>query len=233
MPSKAGERRTFSARLDCHYLLYVPPGIDASTLLVAALHGFGSNPEIMLRLTQNLLGPRHVIAAIQAPSQFFLGQHSSEVGYCWATHKHSEESVRLHHDMLLYVLDEVGRQYALPAERRLLVGFSQPVGLNYRFAATHPEAMRGVVGICGGVPKNWEEGPYQKVSAALLHIARTEDEFYPPAVTESYAQRLRLRADDVEFHMLEGGHKFPSKAGPIAEKWMDRVFQSPVSSSEA
>jgi predicted esterase len=230
MPSEAVERRTFSARLDCHYLLYVPPGIDASTLLVAALHGFGSNPEIMLRLTQNLLGPRHAIAAIQAPSQFFLGQHSSEVGYCWATHKHSEESVRLHHDMLLYVLDEVGRQHAIPAGRRVIVGFSQPVGLNYRFAATHPEAVRGVIGICGGVPKNWEEGPYQRVSAALLHIARQEDEFYPPAVTERYAERLRLRADDVEFHMLEGGHKFPSKAGPIAEKWMERVlrFSGPV-----
>jgi predicted esterase len=225
MPSEAIERRTFSARLDCHYLLHVPPDVDRSTLLVAALHGFGSNPEIMLRLTENLLGPRHAIAALQAPSQFFLAQKSSEVGYCWATHKHSDESVRLHHDMLLHVLDEVGRQHALPAGRRLIVGFSQPVGLNYRFAATHPEAVRGVIGICGGVPKNWEEGPYQKVSAALLHIARKEDEFYPPAVTEHYAARLHLRANDVEFHMLEGGHKFPSKAGPIAEKWMGRVFR--------
>ena len=225
MPSDAVERRTFSARLDCHYLLHAPPDVDSSTLLVAALHGFGSNPEVMLRLTENLLGPRHAIAALQAPSQFFLAQHSSDVGYCWATHKHSDESVRLHHEMLLHVLDEVGRQHAIPAGHRLIVGFSQPVGLNYRFAATHPEAVRGVIGICGGVPKNWEEGPYQKVSAALLHIARKEDEFYPLAVTEHYAARLRLRADDVEFHMLEGGHKFPSKAGPIAEKWLARVFQ--------
>ena len=224
MPSEAVEHRTFSARLDCHYLLHVPPDVDRATLLVATLHGFGSNPEVMLRLTENLLGRRHAIAALQAPSQFFLAQKSSDVGYCWATHKHSDESVRLHHDMLLYVLDEVGRQHAIPAERRLIVGFSQPVGLNYRFAATHPEAVRAVIGICGGVPKNWEQGPYQKVSAALLHVARNEDEFYPPAVTEHYAARLRLRANDVEFHMLEGGHKFPSKAGPIVEKWMGRVF---------
>jgi predicted esterase len=97
--------------------------------------------------------------------------------------------------------------------------------MNYRFAATHPHAVRGVIGICGGVPKNWEEGPYQKVSAALLHIARKEDEFYAPAVTERYSDRLRLRADDVEFHMLEGGHRFPSKAGPIVEKWIGRVFR--------
>jgi predicted esterase len=121
--------------------------------------------------------------------------------------------VRLHHDMLLYVLDEVGRQYGIPAERRLLVGFSQPVGMNYRFAATHPGAVRGVIGICGGIPKNWEEGPYGKVSASLLHIARSEDEFYGPAVTEKYAERLRLRANDVEFHLLDSGHQVSIESG--------------------
>ena len=226
MPSEAVEHRTFSARLDCHYLLHAPADVKPSTLLVATLHGFGQNPEIMLRLTERLLGPQRVIAALQAPSQFFLAQNSSEVGYCWATQKHSTESVRLHHDMLLYVLDEVGRQFAIPPKRRLLMGFSQPVGMNYRFAATHPQAARGVIGICGGVPKNWEDGSYQKVQAALLHIARSEDEFYPPKVTEHYADRLRLRADDVEYHLLEGGHRFPSSAGQIVEKWIARVFAS-------
>jgi predicted esterase len=106
----------------------------------------------------------------------------------------------------------------------MLLGFSQPVGLNYRFAATHPAAVRGVIGICGGLPGNWEEGPYQRTRAALLHIARREDQFYKPDATGHYAERLRLRADDVEFHMLEGGHRFPSKAGPLVEQWIARVF---------
>ncbi len=228
MASEAIEHRTFSARIDCHYLVHTPAQINPSTLLVATLHGFGSNPEIMLRLTEALLGRKHVIAALQAPSQFYVAQHSNEVGYCWATQKHSEASVRMHHEMLLHVFDEAERQWSIPARRRLLVGFSQPVGMNYRFAATHPETLRGVLGLCGGVPKNWEEGPYKKVSAALLHIARGEDEFYPPSVTVQYAERLRLRADDVEFHMMEGAHRFPSKAGPIVEKWMERVFKEPL-----
>jgi len=224
MTSAAIEHRTFSVRMDCHYLVHAPREIDSSTLLVAALHGFGQTAETMLRLIEPLLGSKHVIAALQAPSQFYLAQHSNDVGYCWATHKHSESSVRMHHEMLLHVFEETERQSGIPAQRRLLAGFSQPVGMNYRFAATHPEAVRGVMGLCGGVPMNWEEGPYQKVSAALLHIARTEDEFYPPATTERFADRLRLRADDVEFHMLEGGHRFPSKAAPLLEKWMARVW---------
>jgi len=224
MAFEAVVHRTFSARIDCHYLLQGPPDADPSKVLVATLHGFGSNPEVMLRLTERMLGPNYIIAAIQAPNQFFLSQNVNEVGYCWVTNKHSDSSIRLHHDMLLYVLDEVGRQYGIREERRLLVGFSQPVGMNYRFAATHPGAVRGVIGICGGIPKNWEDGPYGKVSASLLHIARSEDEFYGPAVTHKYAERLRLRANDVEFHMLEGGHQFPSKAGSIVEPWIQRRF---------
>jgi predicted esterase len=95
--------------------------------------------------------------------------------------------------------------------------------MNYRFAATHPAEIRGVIGICGGIPRNWEEGPYRPVTAAVLHIARREDEFYKPEVTERYADRLRLRAADVEFHMLDGGHRFPSKARPIADAWLARI----------
>jgi predicted esterase len=225
MAFEAIEHRTFSARMDCHYLVHSPAEVNASTLLVATLHGFGSNPEMMLRLTESLLGTRNVITALQAPSQFYLAPHANEVGYCWATHKHSHASVRLHHEMLLHVFDDMEREWSIPAGRRLLVGFSQPVGMNYRFAATHPETVRGVIGLCGGVPKNWEEGPYKKVSAALLHVARAEDEFYPTSVTERYAERLRLRADDVEFHLMEGGHRFPSKAGRVVENWIERVWR--------
>jgi predicted esterase len=226
MPPETVERRTFEARLECNYLLHAPPGVNDRTLLALTLHGYGSNPDVMLRLTRTMLGDGHVIAAVQAPSQFFASNSpDGAVGYCWTTHAHSASSVRLHHEMLLHVWGELGARFGLGASRRLLVGFSQPVGLNYRFAATHPEEVRGVIGICGGIPKNWEDGDYKPVSAGLLHIARREDEIFPPTVTEKYAGRLRLRAADVEFHLLDGGHKFPSKAGPIVESWIERMFQ--------
>jgi predicted esterase len=215
---------SFTARLDCRYLVRAPEAADERTALVVALHGFSANPEAMLRLTAGMLGPRHAIAAVEGPNQFFLGQGTSEVGYGWVTNKHPDSSVRLHHDMLLHVLNEAGREYGIPVSRRILAGFSQPVGLNYRFAATHPGEIRGVIGICGGIPRNWEEGPYHPVTAAVLHLARREDEFYKPEVTERYAERLRLRAADVEFHMLEGGHRFPSQARPIADAWLARVM---------
>src|SRR5438067_1592043 len=140
--------RNFSVRLDGHYLLRAPDEPDSRGVLVIAVHGFGSNPETMLELTQKLFDSPAVIAAVRGPNQFFLGANTREVGYGWITSRRPEESVRLHRDMVLHVLEEAGAEFGIPPERRLLVGFSQGVALNYRFAATCPEAVRGVVGIC-------------------------------------------------------------------------------------
>ena len=223
--------RTFSARLDAHYLLQPPGEGSGPPILVVALHGFGANPQTMLRLTDRLFDGRAAIAALQGPNQFFLGQRNLEVGYGWITSRHAAESIRLHHEMLLHVLEEAGREFGIAPERRLLAGFSQAVGLNYRFAATYPHAVRGIAGICGGLPGDWETGSYSPVTAALLHIARREDEFYPPAVTERYAERLRLRATDVEFHLLDGGHTIPSNGRVIVGPWVERILAAPQSQS--
>jgi predicted esterase len=216
---------SFTARLDCHYLLRVPEPVDAGTLLVAALHGFGQTPETMLELTARMFHRRHAIASLQGPNAFFLDPQARQVGYGWITSRHAGDAIRLHRDMVLHVLNEAGREYGIPPERRILAGFSQSVALNYRLAATVPEAVRGVVAVCGGLPGDWETGPYRPVEAAVLHIARRADPHYPPAVAEQYPQRLRLRIEDLEFHLLEGGHAMPSKAGPLVEGWLARILR--------
>ncbi len=223
------ERHTFSVDLDCRYLLEVPPGFDAGGLLVLALHGYGQNPEIMLRLVRGLAGPRHAVASLQGPNRFYLspGTPESVIGYNWGTRDDWPATVRLHHRIVIEASRHCRERLGVPPRRVVLAGFSQPVGLNYRFAATNPAEIGGVVGICGGVPKDWEEGGYQKMEAAVLHIAREEDEFYPAEVSKRFPDRLRRYASDVEFHLLPGGHRFPSKAGPIFSAWAARVFGAP------
>ena len=217
--------RTFSACLECRYLLHIPDAVDSRTLLVVTLHGFGQNPETMLYLTGRMFGPQHVIASLQGPNQFFLGASTREVGYGWNTNRRAAAAIRLHHDMVQHVLDEAGVECGIDGSRRILAGFSQPVSLNYRFAATFPGAVRGVVAVCGGLPGDWETAAYQPVTAAVLHIARREDEYYPPAVTETYADRLRLRVSDAEFHLIEGGHRMPSAGRAIIENWLGRILR--------
>jgi phospholipase/carboxylesterase len=216
--------RTFSARLDCHYLLRAPDLVDARTPLVVTLHGFGQNPETMLHLTARLFDTSPVIAALQGPYQFFLGARNQEAGYGWITNRRPAESIRLHRDMVLHVLEEAGREFGIPPDRRLLAGFSQAVALNYRLAATCPDMVRGVMAICGGLPGDWDEGSYQTVSAAVVHIARRQDEYYPSSVTEHYGERLRRRAADVEFHLIDGGHQIPSDGIKLVGPWLERIM---------
>jgi len=219
------EQRTFSARLDCRYLLRVPIDVTPESALIVTLHGFGQTPEAMLEITSKVVDSRHIIAALEGPNQFFLDPAARQVGCGWITHRHPASSIRLHHEMVRHVLDDGGRHFGIPAERRILMGFSQPVSLNYRFAANCPDAVRGVLAICGAVPSDWETGTCGAVPASILHIATREDEFYPPAVTEQYAARLRMRAGEVEFHLLDGGHRVPSNAAGIISDWLGRSLR--------
>jgi predicted esterase len=228
MPHANVEQHSFKAQLECRYLLHIPPELDPNSLLVIALHGYSSNPEAMLRLTTLLLGQHHVIASLQAPNQHYvtngLPNSQSVPGYNWGISPHWQASVRLHHEMLLSTLAQLRERFAMERERCLLVGFSQPVGLNYRFAGTHPGEVAGIIGLCGGVPRDWEEDKYQPVRAALLHISRDQDEFYPVDLVKKFPEKLTKHAEDVEFHLIPGPHRFPSKAGDIVGPWVKRVF---------
>ena len=215
--------RTFSARLGCRYLLQPPEISGPHTVLVTALHGFSQNPEDMLRLTRHMVGPHHAIAAIEGPYGFFLAAGSDKVGYGWITNRRPAESIRLHHEMVGHVLQEAGNECAIPAGRRVLLGFSQSVSLNYRFAVAHPGSVRGVTALCGALPGDWDDAHPCRLRPAVLHIARSHDEVYPAERTEQYAARLRLRCDDVEFHLLQGGHRFPSRGGPVWQNWLNRL----------
>ena len=217
---------TFHTAIECRCLLQAPDVTPANPLVVLALHGYGQNAAIMLKLSNILFGGQTVIASLQAPNQQYLSFASpdSPIGYNWGTRANSENSVKVHHDMVLQSVRCLCTRFGTSPERILLIGFSQPVGFNYRFAGTHPNQVGGVIGICGGVPKDWEGGAYQHFSTPILHIAREEDEVYPAKTAEGFPARLRHHASDVEFHILPGGHRFPSKAGDMVHPWVNRVF---------
>jgi predicted esterase len=220
---------TVSVNLNVEYLLHVPPAVDERTLLVLALHGYGSNPEVMLRLSVPAVGEDCIVASVRAPNQAYASGNpaTEEVAYNWGTRRHPELNIQLHHDIVRAVAAQLHSKFAgisMNAGRTVLMGFSQPVGLNYRFIGTHPEEAGGIIALCGGVPKDWAEDKYQPVAAPILHISRSEDEYFPTDYVKGFPDRLRKHAADVEFHLMPGAHRFPSKAKPIIRAWRERVF---------
>ncbi len=102
------------------------------------------------------------------------------------------------------------------------MGFSQSCALNYRYAFTFTERLRGVVGICGGLPGDWEESElYKGTRASVLHLAGERDEFYTPERVRDYRERLMMRARDVEMRSYtEAAHEIaPAMRGDV-KAWL-------------
>jgi len=202
--------RILEARVNLYYDLR--PGTTSPAPLLIALHGYGANKRYMMREAQ-LLAPEHfALAALQG-----FHQHIKEprepggplrFGFGWLTNFRSEESVALHHRSLLNLIEILSDEGVADPARVYLLGFSQSCALNYRFAFTHPDRLRGVIGICGGIPGDWETSrAYHHADIDVLHLAGTRDEFYPPERVRDYERQLKTRARSVEFKSYDAAHE--------------------------
>ncbi|HVG39640.1 MAG TPA: hypothetical protein VM870_10135, partial [Pyrinomonadaceae bacterium] len=113
------------------------------------------------------------------------------------------------------------------ARQIFLLGFSQSVAINYRFAFTHPSSLRGVVAICGGLPGDWETSElYQETGAAIFHLNGTRDEFYPPARTNDYEEKLKQRTHKVLVKNYDAGHELIPAMREEIKNWLDAIYTS-------
>lgn len=212
-----------AAEVKLYYDVYAPS--DGPAPLLVALHGYGSNKGWMMREARRHVPEGFAVATLQGPHQHIKGPREPggalRYGFGWLTNFRPEESQALHHRA---VLDLVAALVARGVARRgrvFLMGFSQSCALNYRFAFTHRELLRGVVGICGGLPGDWETGAaYGETRASVLHLSGTRDEFYPPARVADFAVRLRARSPDVEARAYDAAHEFVPAMREDVRAWL-------------
>ncbi|HXM35425.1 MAG TPA: hypothetical protein VN920_09580 [Pyrinomonadaceae bacterium] len=202
--------RTLTATINLYYDLKVPDARPAPLLL--ALHGYGASKRQMMREAEMIAPENFAIAALQGFHQHLKDPKEPggplRFGFGWLTNFHAEESVAVHHGALLDLIKTLVAKGIADSKRIFLLGFSQTCALNFRFAFTHPDKLRGVIGICGGLPGDWETSEvYQPTNAAMLYLAGTKDEYYPPARVADYAERLRLRAANVEMKSYDAAHE--------------------------
>jgi phospholipase/carboxylesterase len=216
--------RTLSAETQLYYDLQKPGAAPAPLLI--ALHGYGANKKQMMREAKQMAPEKFAIASLQG-----FHQHIKEpkepggplrFGFGWLTNFHPEDSVAIHHQAVLGLMQTLASEGVADPERIFLLGFSQTCALNYRFAFTHPNLLRGVIGICGGIPGDWETGrSYQPTKAAVLHLTGARDEYYPPSRVADYPERLRLRAQNVEFKSYDAAHEIVPAMREDVRVWLN------------
>ena len=215
--------RQLRAEVNLYYDLHVPAQTPAP--LLVALHGYGDNKGWMMRVAREVAPEGFAVASLQGPHQHIKEPREAggplRYGFGWLTNFRPEESVALHHRALLDLIDALEEQSVARPDSVFLLGFSQTCALNFRFAFTHAERLRGVVGVCGGLPGDWEESTlYRPTRASVLHLHGTRDEFYPPARVADYAARLRARAADVEARGYDAGHEITPAMRADVRAWL-------------
>lgn len=229
-PDNLNLERTLKAEVNLYYDLQPAPQSPAPLLI--ALHGYGAHKRQMMQEAQQMAPEGFAIVSLQG-----FHQHLKEpkepggplrFGFGWLTNFRVEESVAVHHQALLDLISTLTREGLADPERIFLLGFSQSCALNYRFAFTHPNFLRGVVGICGGVPGDWETNEsFKPTRAAVFHLAGARDEFYPPARVAGYEKQLATRAQTVAFKSYDAAHEIVSAMRSDIRHWLSEFSNEP------
>jgi phospholipase/carboxylesterase len=219
------EERSLPAQVKLYYELAVPGATPAPLLI--ALHGYGANMKQMMREAKQIAPPGFAIVSLQGFHQHLKDPKEPggplRFGFGWLSNFHPEDSVNIHHQALLDLIETLIADKIAEGHRIFLLGFSQTCALNYRFAFAHPDLLRGVIGICGGLPGDWETSDvYKPTNAAVFHLAGTRDEYYSPERVSDYEARLKLRAKDVTFKSYDAAHEIVPAMRDDIKAWLEK-----------
>jgi predicted esterase len=199
--------------------------------LLIALHGYQGDKDSMMKVARRIAAGRMIAISLQGHNQFFLRSGKNDlsdtkayrVAFGWGTSYKMEESVRLHQEAIRRLIRLAARQYGADPRRVFLLAFSQACAYNYRYVFSHPREIRGAIGVCGGVPNDWDENPrYRPALTHILHIAATDDEWYSREKNLEHRRKLAQRAASLDFRFYNSEHRFPRSSIPHIRKWIEK-----------
>src|SRR5262252_1795352 len=130
------EEKSVQKPINLYYDLYVPDGDSTNPRpMLIALHGYEGNKESMMSLAQKINSKDFIIASVQGPNAFFVRSESDpssqKIGFGWMMRYKAQETISLHHQTLLSIIEETATSFAIDHRSIFLLAFSQSVALNY------------------------------------------------------------------------------------------------------
>lgn len=211
-----------TAEIKLYYDVFVPETAKKNAPLLIAVHGYGAHKRYMMREAQLIAPDDFVIVSIQAPFQHYRQTDSGyKVGFGWLTDYKPEESIAVHQKFILDVIENLAQKSLIDKNRVYLFGFSQACALNFRFAFTLPEAVRGVIGVCGGIPSDLEtNNVYKTLTADVLYLYGDEDEFYPLEKFREFEQKLKAVLLNFQSKHYSAKHEITNEMREDMKNWL-------------
>ena len=210
------------AEIKLYFDLYIPENSEKSAPLLIAVHGYGAHKHYMMREARSIAPENFIIASIQAPFQHYRQTANGyKVGFGWLTDYKPAESITLHHNFALKLIENLTKKSLIDEKQIYLFGFSQACALNFRFAFTHPATVRGVIGACGGIPSDLETNEiYRDLTADVLYLYGDADEFYPLEKFQSFERKLTARLPNFQAKRYEAKHEITDRMRADMKSWM-------------
>lgn len=197
-----------TAELRLYYDLYKPENKRKAPLLIS-VHGYGAHKRYMMREARLVAPDNFVIASIQAPHPHYRPTPDGyRIGYGWLSDEKPEQHISLHHKFILDIIGQLDADDVIDTSEIYLYGFSQACALNFRFAFTHGNRLRGVIGVCGGIPGDLDTNDiYKPFDAETLYLYGDDDEFYSQEKLVAFDEKLRSLLPNYRSKQYEAKHE--------------------------
>ena len=201
--------QSVTSQINLYYDLYFPDEIERPAPLLIAVHGYGAHKRYMMREARAVAGERFVVASIQAPHPHFRRTDDGyRIGYGWLSEERAEEHIARHHQFVLDVIERLAADGLIDKNQVFLYGFSQACALNFRFAFTYPDVLKGIIGVCGGIPGDLDTNPiYKPFDAVTLYFYGNDDEFYTGEQFAGFDKRLAAMLPKYTSKQFEAKHE--------------------------
>ena len=213
-----------TAEIELYYDLFVPENLEKPAPLLLAVHGYGAHKRYMMREARLIAPESIVIASIQAPFQHYRQTDDGfKVGFGWLTDYKSDESILVHHNFALRLIEKLAKDELIDEKQIYLFGFSQACALNFRFALTNPEQVSGVIGVCGGIPSDLDANTvYRKLNAEVLYLYGDTDEFYTLEKFQNFEKKLKDILPNFQSKCYAAKHEITDEMRKDMRAWLNR-----------
>jgi predicted esterase len=189
--------------------------------LIILLHGYGGNMEQMMRISEDCIPSTFGVASVQGPHQHTkptrIGDSAPRVGFGWGRAFSEQHNACVHHRILDTVISALVEEHLADPDNVFLLGFSEPVPWNYQYALSGRNRIRGVVGVCGELPRSRVSNT---THTAILHVCGSSDPHNALSVAFENASYLKGNNVEVEIQVEEGAHEFNAGMKESVKAWL-------------
>ncbi len=196
------------------YYAVSAPETNSPAPLLLVLHGFGQVAAEFIKIFEPLVQRGVLVAAPQAPHQFYKSLADRTVGFSWLTRYERDQSIQ---DFARYMENFYAllhSEHRLDTRRVFVLGFSQGVSMAYRMWTHSNVPLAGLIACGGDLPPDVGEHLRALSPLRVLLVHGRHDQIVPLRKAHDAQSQLENANVPVELFEFEGQHLIPPEAMP-------------------